>query len=100
MARLLLFQQRYCHNYFLEDDIYVSCFGDKLWEIYFSFIHIWLIPAASPGQAISRVGGRDFQKEIDNLKASQPSIDTAEGRSRQFCIMSVTFLKDRQSVFW
>ena len=32
------------------------------------------------GQAISRVGGRDFQKEIENLKAAQPSIDTAEGK--------------------
>ncbi|KAL8617608.1 hypothetical protein ACOMHN_064698 [Nucella lapillus] len=30
------------------------------------------------GQAIARVGGRDFQKEIDNLKASHPSIGTAE----------------------
>ncbi|KAK7111174.1 core histone macro-H2A.1-like isoform X1 [Littorina saxatilis] len=30
------------------------------------------------GQAISRAGGREFQKEIDNLKSSQPAIDTAE----------------------
>ncbi|XP_076459668.1 core histone macro-H2A.1-like [Babylonia areolata] len=30
------------------------------------------------GQAISRAGGREFQKEIDNLKAAQSSIGTAE----------------------
>ncbi|XP_076452739.1 core histone macro-H2A.1-like [Babylonia areolata] len=30
------------------------------------------------GQAISRVGGRDFQKEIDNLKASHPLMATSE----------------------
>ena len=33
-----------------------------------------------PGSAISKAGGREFQKEIDSLKASQPSINTAEGR--------------------
>ena len=48
--------------------------------------------ALSPGQAISRVGGREFQKEIDNLKASQPSIDTAEGWSLLLLLLLIAFM--------